>query len=78
MSGKGFPVAHFSYFLPHVIGGLSPPSIPTMTVSGYSTPSPAITKNLKRSDKPGSYEDRPRKGKPGATSAAEDKFLRIH
>ncbi|KAK3559705.1 hypothetical protein QTP86_017687 [Hemibagrus guttatus] len=44
MSGKGFPVAHFSYFLPHVIGGLSPPSMPTMSVSGYSTPSPANSK----------------------------------
>ncbi|ROL03960.1 Retinoic acid receptor alpha [Anabarilius grahami] len=49
MSGKGnpsphlngFPMAHYSYFFPHMLGGLSPPSLPTLSLSGYSTPSPA-------------------------------------
>lgn len=37
----------------------------------------AVAKTIKRYDETGSYEDRPRKGKPRATSAAEDKFIRI-
>ncbi|KAK1794374.1 hypothetical protein P4O66_011261 [Electrophorus voltai] len=49
MSGKGnpspqlngFPMAHFSYFFPHVLGGLSPPPLSTLPLSGYNTPSPA-------------------------------------
>uniref|UniRef100_A0A8C1WLI6 Retinoic acid receptor, alpha a n=1 Tax=Cyprinus carpio TaxID=7962 RepID=A0A8C1WLI6_CYPCA len=38
---NGFPMAHYSYFFPHMLGGLSPPSLPTLPLSGYSTPSPA-------------------------------------
>ncbi|MBN3313796.1 RARAB protein, partial [Atractosteus spatula] len=38
---NGYPMAHYSYFFPHVLGGLSPPSLPGLPVSGYSTPSPA-------------------------------------
>ncbi|KAJ8414456.1 hypothetical protein AAFF_G00053260 [Aldrovandia affinis] len=50
MSGKGnsgshlngFPMPPYSYFFPHVLGGLSPPTLPGLPpVSGYSTPSPA-------------------------------------
>ncbi|KAJ8364659.1 hypothetical protein SKAU_G00134900 [Synaphobranchus kaupii] len=49
MSGKGnagshlsgFPMPPYSYFFPHVLGGLSPPPLPGLPVSGYSTPSPA-------------------------------------
>ncbi|KAJ7992145.1 hypothetical protein DPEC_G00275500 [Dallia pectoralis] len=40
---SGFPVAHYSYFFPHMLGGLSPPILSGMPVSGYSTPSPVIT-----------------------------------
>ncbi|KAL1264060.1 hypothetical protein QQF64_004415 [Cirrhinus molitorella] len=55
MSGKGnpsphlngFPMAHFSYFFPHMLGGLSPPSLPTLPLSGYSTPSPASEYDIK-------------------------------
>ena len=40
----------------------------------------AVTKTIKRYDETGSHEDRPRKGRPRVTSAAEDKFtsLRNH
>ncbi|KAJ8284455.1 hypothetical protein COCON_G00033050 [Conger conger] len=49
MSGKGnaghhlsgFPMPPYSYFFPHVLGGLSPPPLPGLPISGYSTPSPA-------------------------------------
>ncbi|XP_061079628.1 retinoic acid receptor alpha-B isoform X2 [Conger conger] len=37
----GFPVPHYSYFFPHMLGGLSPPTLQGLPVSGYSTPSPA-------------------------------------
>ncbi|CAM4365640.1 unnamed protein product [Leuciscus chuanchicus] len=37
----GFPMPHYPYFFPHMLGGLSPPSLPGLPVSGYSTPSPA-------------------------------------
>ncbi|KAJ8404383.1 hypothetical protein AAFF_G00341560 [Aldrovandia affinis] len=37
----GFPMPHYSYFFPHMLGGLSPPTIQGLPVSGYSTPSPA-------------------------------------
>ncbi|XP_076135445.1 retinoic acid receptor alpha-like, partial [Alosa pseudoharengus] len=36
-----FAVPHYSYFFPHMLGGLSPPALPGLSVSGYSTPSPA-------------------------------------
>ncbi|XP_063077969.1 retinoic acid receptor alpha-like isoform X1 [Engraulis encrasicolus] len=36
-----FHMPHYSYFFPHVLGGLSPPSLPGLPLSGYSTPSPA-------------------------------------
>lgn len=41
-----YPVPHYAFFFPHMIGGLSPPgALPGMQhqlpVSGYSTPSPA-------------------------------------
>ncbi|KAG5280215.1 hypothetical protein AALO_G00086330 [Alosa alosa] len=36
-----FSVPHYSYFFPHMLGGLSPPALPGLSVSGYSTPSPA-------------------------------------
>ncbi|XP_078080228.1 retinoic acid receptor alpha-A isoform X1 [Mustelus asterias] len=42
---NGYPVPHYPFFFPPVIGGLSPPSINglqhQLPVSGYSTPSPA-------------------------------------
>lgn len=43
---NGYPVPHYAFFFPHMIGGLSPPgTLPGMQhqlpVSGYSTPSPA-------------------------------------
>ena len=34
-------------------------------------------KTIKRYDETGSHEDRPRKGRPRVTSAAEDKFIRV-
>lgn len=37
----GFPMPHYPYFFSHVLGGLSPPTLPGLPVSGYSTPSPA-------------------------------------
>uniref|UniRef100_A0A673K0Z4 Retinoic acid receptor alpha-B-like n=1 Tax=Sinocyclocheilus rhinocerous TaxID=307959 RepID=A0A673K0Z4_9TELE len=37
----GFPMPHYPYFFPHMLGGLSPPALPGLPVSGYSTPSPA-------------------------------------
>ncbi|ROI15107.1 Retinoic acid receptor alpha [Anabarilius grahami] len=37
----GFPMSHYPYFFPHMLGGLSPPTLPGLPVSGYSTPSPA-------------------------------------
>ncbi|KAI4890980.1 hypothetical protein NFI96_026540 [Prochilodus magdalenae] len=58
MSGKGnprthlngFPVPHFSYFFPHVLGGLSPPAVPALPLSGYSTPSPAKSESESESE----------------------------
>ncbi|KAJ7985016.1 hypothetical protein DPEC_G00360760 [Dallia pectoralis] len=38
---NGFPMPHYSYFFPHMLGGLSPPALPGLPLSGYSTPSPA-------------------------------------
>ncbi|KAJ8251817.1 hypothetical protein GJAV_G00225740 [Gymnothorax javanicus] len=38
----GFPVPHYPYFFPHMLGGLSPPALQGLPVSGYSTPSPAM------------------------------------
>ncbi|KAK6328978.1 hypothetical protein J4Q44_G00009560 [Coregonus suidteri] len=38
---NGFPMPHYSYFFPHMLGGLSPPTLPGLSLSGYSTPSPA-------------------------------------
>jgi transposase len=38
--------------------------------------SSAVAKTIKRYDETGSHEDRHRKGRPGVTSAAEDKFIR--
>ncbi|XP_078501646.1 retinoic acid receptor alpha isoform X1 [Lissotriton helveticus] len=43
---NGYPVPHYAFFFPHMLGGLSPPGslagIPhPLPVSGYSTPSPA-------------------------------------
>uniref|UniRef100_A0A8C7L7B6 Retinoic acid receptor alpha n=1 Tax=Oncorhynchus kisutch TaxID=8019 RepID=A0A8C7L7B6_ONCKI len=35
---NGFPMPHYSYFFPHMLGGLSPPGLP---LNSYSTPSPA-------------------------------------
>ena len=37
----------------------------------------AVAKDIKSHDKTGLHEDRPRKGRPGVTSAAEDKFIRV-
>lgn len=37
----------------------------------------AVTKTIKCYDETGSHEDHPREGRPRATSAAEDKFIRI-
>ncbi|KAL0197691.1 hypothetical protein M9458_006231, partial [Cirrhinus mrigala] len=34
----GFPMPHYPYFFPHMLGGLSPPALPGLPVSGYSTP----------------------------------------
>lgn len=36
-----FPMPPFPYFIPHMLGGISPPALPALPVSGYSTPSPA-------------------------------------
>ncbi|CAJ0968398.1 unnamed protein product [Ranitomeya imitator] len=36
-----------------------------------------VAKTIKRYKETGSYEDRPRKGRPRATSASEDKFIRV-
>ncbi|TSQ23970.1 Retinoic acid receptor alpha [Bagarius yarrelli] len=48
LSGSGhnhslgvFPMPSYRYFIPHVLGGISPPALPALPVSGYSTPSPA-------------------------------------
>ncbi|MBN3282273.1 RARA protein, partial [Polyodon spathula] len=42
---NGYPVQHYPFFFPHVIGGLSPPGLAALQhqlpVSSYSTPSPA-------------------------------------
>ncbi|CAG04399.1 unnamed protein product [Tetraodon nigroviridis] len=38
---NGFPVPAYSYFFPHMLGSLSPPGLPGLPISGYSTPSPA-------------------------------------
>lgn len=38
---NGFPVPTYSYFFPHMLGSLSPPALPGLPISGYSTPSPA-------------------------------------
>ncbi|XP_064170635.1 retinoic acid receptor alpha-like isoform X1 [Anguilla rostrata] len=40
---SGFSVPHYSYFFPHMLGGLSPPALQGLPVSGYSTPSPATS-----------------------------------
>ncbi|KAI5093810.1 hypothetical protein C0J45_15534 [Silurus meridionalis] len=37
----------------------------------------AVTKTIKRYIETGSHADRPRKGRPRVTSAAEDKFIRV-
>ena len=37
----------------------------------------AVAKTIKRYNETGSHEDRPRKGRPRVTSAAEDKFIRV-
>ena len=37
----------------------------------------AVAKTIKHYDETGSHEDRPRKGRPRVTSAAEDKFIRV-
>uniref|UniRef100_A0A096MC38 Transposase IS30-like HTH domain-containing protein n=1 Tax=Poecilia formosa TaxID=48698 RepID=A0A096MC38_POEFO len=37
----------------------------------------AVAKTIKHYKETGSHEDRPRKGRPGVTSAAEDKFIRV-
>uniref|UniRef100_A0AAV2LFZ5 Retinoic acid receptor alpha n=1 Tax=Knipowitschia caucasica TaxID=637954 RepID=A0AAV2LFZ5_KNICA len=39
---NGFPMPTYSYFFPHMLGSLSPPALPGLSISGYSTPSPAI------------------------------------
>ncbi|XP_014460226.1 retinoic acid receptor alpha isoform X1 [Alligator mississippiensis] len=43
---NGYPMPHYAFFFPHMIGGLSPPGALAgiqhqLPVSGYSTPSPA-------------------------------------
>ncbi|CAB1457667.1 unnamed protein product [Pleuronectes platessa] len=38
---NGFPMPTYSYFFPHMLGSLSPPALPGLSLSGYSTPSPA-------------------------------------
>ncbi|AWP17481.1 Retinoic acid receptor alpha [Scophthalmus maximus] len=38
---NGFPMPTYSYFFPHMLGSLSPPALPGLPLSGYSTPSPA-------------------------------------
>ncbi|TKS89987.1 Retinoic acid receptor alpha [Collichthys lucidus] len=38
---NGFPMPTYSYFFPHMLGSLSPPALPGLPISGYSTPSPA-------------------------------------
>ncbi|TRY65374.1 hypothetical protein DNTS_013776, partial [Danionella cerebrum] len=45
----GFPMPHYPYFFPHMLGGLSPPPLPGLPVSGYSTPSPAIKYDKRKS-----------------------------
>ena len=40
--------------------------------------SSAIVKTIKRYDKTGSHEDRHRKGRPGVTSATEEKLIRVN
>ncbi|KAI4876284.1 hypothetical protein NFI96_007477 [Prochilodus magdalenae] len=37
-----FPMPPYPYFFPHMLGSLSPPALPGLPVSGYSTPSPAM------------------------------------
>ena len=37
----------------------------------------AVAKTIKHYDETGSHEDRPRKGRPRVTSAAEDKFIQV-
>ncbi|XP_073446393.1 uncharacterized protein [Dendrobates tinctorius] len=37
----------------------------------------AVMKTINRCDETGSYEDRPRKGRPRVTSAAEDKLIKV-
>ena len=37
----------------------------------------AVAKTIKHYNETGSHEDRPRKGRPRVTSAAEDKFIRV-
>ena len=47
MAGKGnphlngFPMPTYSYFFPHMLGGMSPPALPGLSLRGYSSPSPA-------------------------------------
>ncbi|KAK2829719.1 hypothetical protein Q7C36_017709 [Tachysurus vachellii] len=36
-----FPMPPYPYFIPHMLGGISPPALPALPLSGYSTPSPA-------------------------------------
>uniref|UniRef100_A0A096MFS4 Transposase Tc1-like domain-containing protein n=1 Tax=Poecilia formosa TaxID=48698 RepID=A0A096MFS4_POEFO len=40
-------------------------------------PPSSVAKTIKRYKETGSHEDRPRKGRPRVTSAAEDKFIRV-
>ncbi|CAG5908794.1 unnamed protein product [Menidia menidia] len=42
---NGFPMSTYSYFFPHMLGSLSPPALPGLPISGYSTPSPARSNN---------------------------------
>lgn len=44
---NGFPVPAYSYFFPHMLGSLSPPALPGLPISGYSTPSPASKSALR-------------------------------
>jgi hypothetical protein len=37
-----------------------------------------VAKTIKRYDETGSHEDHHRNGRPGVTSAAEDKFIRVN
>ncbi|GAA6086327.1 retinoic acid receptor alpha-B [Tachysurus ichikawai] len=43
-----FPMPPYPYFIPHMLGGISPPALPALPVSGYSTPSPAIVLQIFR------------------------------